>query len=413
MSAPGAPRLSPAECADPARLERFVCEHISPNGWPIQSTLLQSRILRDGLDPGQVEEYRLDLGRAQRLLRKLWERGQRAERALAIRNAYHTTLHNFEVLLRLLPLEWPAERPLPEVLRRGPLTKYTRYEDIEPVLLDALDCLLQEGVPSPRLARAILAAGGHDYGHTGGTDRLDRSGTPTPFTHEEIAERHVAKFGLLMGFPHALTLQALAGIRATTFYSRPGRARVQAANDFERRLTLADVTGCILPLDQWLTHVGVPVFQEKLPAWKARLWELPREIADAEARTGGEGASGEEASERLAELRREESLIIQDVAEWFKSERGFFKFIMEQRLKPVPQAVPLWGPILEDRIAHLEDVLAQEHLMGPLIEAGLPLLEQLVTRFGNSAEVSVQLGSGDIDYRLTAVLERFLSPLDG
>jgi hypothetical protein len=98
------------------------------------------------------------------------------------------------------------------------------------------------------------------------------------------------------------------------------------------------------------------------------------------------------------------------VTEWFKSERGFLCFIAEHRLKPVPHSVPLWGPILKDRTARIESVLSDDELTQPLIEAGLPLLEEFVDAFGNT-NARERLASGDVDPRLAAILEKFLSPL--
>ena len=399
--------LSAAECSDHRKLESFIRREISPNAWPVLSPLLTQRILADGLNLGLAREFLLSASEFQSLLRRLYDHGCRAEKELGIGNAFHTTVHNFEVLLRLLQLEWPADRRMPNDIRSAPLQMYTRYEDLEPPLLRSIDALLEAGVSSARLAKCVLSAAGHDYGHTGGTDRLDADGKPAALSHEDFAERHVAEFGLELGFPLALILESLAGIRATTFFSRPGREQVKAANLFERQLTLADVAGCILPPDQWLTHVGIPVYREKLPGWKKRLQDRPKELLHLQTVARAGGPEGKAASAALAELQIEEALIVQDVAEWFKSERGFLCFIAEHRLKPVPQAVSLWGPILEDRIARIERVLADDELTQPLVDVGFPLLEAFVETFAN-ADARERLASGDIDPRLVAVVEKFL-----
>ncbi|MCK6586432.1 MAG: hypothetical protein L6Q76_02500, partial [Polyangiaceae bacterium] len=182
-------------------------------------------------------------------------------------------------------------------MRRAPLKVYRSMESITAVTLNVIRELVENGVHPSIIARDMLAALGHDFGHSGGTDRVDRHGVPAPLTHEEAAEKHVAKIGVELGFPPALILESMAGIRATTFYSRPGRKRVQAANDFERRLALADVMGCVLPPDLWLTHVGVPVLLEKIPTWKRRLTRISGDI---------ERVKGELQRMPAADVRRKE-----------------------------------------------------------------------------------------------------------
>ncbi len=49
---------------------------------------------------------------------------------------------------------------------------YETLPDIRPALVNVLEQLLRAGVPPHHLARDFLAAVAHDYGHTGGSDRM-------------------------------------------------------------------------------------------------------------------------------------------------------------------------------------------------------------------------------------------------
>lgn len=408
--------LSPLDCGDPRLLSAFVQDHISPNAWPIHSPALLKAIHERGLSLADAADFAPTFDDLAAILPDLHDRSLRVTRRLGIKNEFHTTIHNYEVLLRLLVLEWPTERKLPEHVEQAPMRTYVSYEEIEPVLLRVLDALLAVGRTPPELARDIIAALGHDYGHTGGTDRLDDDGEPCPLTHEETSERHVARLGLDHGFPPALILESLAGIRATTFFSRPGRERIEARTEFERHLMLADVMGCVLPADQWLVHVGLPVFAEKLPLWKCRLKQIPGEREELTAKLAAMTTLPDDDPAKAAALQsmdvieRESRLIIQDLAEWFRSERGFFLFIEGQRLKAVPHAIPLWGGILKDRIHLMERILARQDLLAPLSAGGLPFLEAMAARLSNVPALREAIEADGFDPRLKEILKLFLPP---
>lgn len=409
---PSSRALPPEACRDEAALQRFVEENISVNAWPIQSPNLRSLILRQGVDLDAARRFTMSIGAMEGMMDRLYRKSLRVERMLGINNAFHTTLHNFEVLLRLLLLEWPADEALPPDVRDAPMRIYATLEDIRAVLLDILRALLARGVSEAILARDVLAALGHDFGHSGGTDRVDRDGTPSPLTHEEAAEKHVAKLGIEHGFPAALILESMAGIRATTFYSRPGRKRVQAANDFERRLTLADVMGCVLPPDLWLTHVGVPVLLEKIPTWKRRLSAITGEIArvrDELAGTPEDDPVRSDKEEEYKNLVAEDARIIRDIEEWFKSERGFFLFIEAYKLEPVEGARELWGSILKQKIALMDEVLEKKDLLAPLAVRGFSFLEEYAVALANAGSLSSWLAREDVDPGLRVLLTPFVA----
>jgi hypothetical protein len=403
--------LTAEECRNEATLQRFVEERISVNAWPIHARGLRKLILERGIDLAEARRFTMSLSAMEDMMRRLYRRSIRVERILGIDNAFHTSLHNFEVLLRMLLLEWPLGRPLPADVESAPLKVYRSMESITAVTLHVIRALLENGVHASIIARDMLAALGHDFGHSGGTDRVDRHGVPAPLTHEEAAEKHVAKMGVELGFPPALILESMAGIRATTFYSRPGRKRVQAANDFERRLALADVMGCVLPPDLWLTHVGVPVLLEKVPTWKRRISMISGEIErvrddlarmpDAEP---GRSAKEEEYKELLAEDGR----IIRDIEEWFRSERGFFLFIEAHKLDPVSGARELWGDILKDKIALMETVLQRRDLLEPLAARGLAFLEEYAASLANASSLREWLERDDVDPALREILSPFV-----
>jgi hypothetical protein len=406
------PALTAEECRDEATLQRFVEERISVNAWPIHAQKLRSLILRQGIDLAEARRFNMSLTAMEDMMRRLYRRSLRVERILGIDNAFHTALHNNEVLLRLLLLEWPVGCPLPDHVRRAPLTVYRSMESITAVTLHVIEALLKIGVHASIIARDMLAALGHDFGHSGGTDRVDRHGIPAPLTHEEAAEKHVAKIAVELGFPPALILESMAGIRATTFFSRPGRKRVHAANDFERRLALADVMGCVLPPDLWLTHVGVPVLLEKIPTWKRRLTQiadaierLRNELATLPETDPGRAAKDEEYRELVAEDGR----IIRDIEEWFRSERGFFLFIEAHKLDPVSGARELWGDILKDKIALMENVLQRKDLLGPLAARGFGFLEEYAASLANVSSLREWLEREDVDPALREILAPFVS----
>lgn len=406
--------LPPDACRDDDALRRFVQANISANAWPIHCHSLRRVINTVGLDLGAAHTFSISLPELEAMMNCVYERSSRVVRLLGIDNAFHTVLHNFEVLVRLLVLEWPAGPPMPAFIEQAPLTAYWSYERVREVLLGMIDALLANGVPGPEIARDALAALGHDFGHSGGTDRTDKDGLPSPLTHEETAEKHVAKFGLRFGLPPALILESMAGIRATTFYSRPGRERITPATDFERRLTLADVMGCVLPPDQWLTHVGVPVLKEKMPSWRRRMVEIASEAGTlrAEERELPEGPSSRTARDlieaRLTTLTAEDRLIIRDIEEWFRSERGFFQFVYAHKLEPVRGALALWGPIIKEKIAIVEEVLARKDLLEPLSQRGFPFLEEYAEAIANVPSLSERLREGGIDPRLCELLRPFV-----
>lgn len=403
-------RLPAAECRDDAALEAFVRQRLSANGWPIHSRPLRRRIARDGLDLAAARRFTLPLPRLRELLRRIYSRALRSERMLGIDVAFHRPLHNLEVFLRLLVLEWPGGAP-PAEAREAVARPYHTREAIEPVLRELMDRLLGLGFPSGRLARDLLAAVGHDYGHTGGTDRLDASFAPLPLTHEETAERHVARFGLEAGLPPALVLESLAGIRATTFNLRPGRRKIRAENDFERRLTLADVTGCVLPPDRWLTHVAMPVLHEKLPRWRHHLEENPPRIERLERRLAAMAEDAPErrpAEDRLAELAAQERAVIKDLAEYLRSELGFLRFIRAYRLEPVPAGLRLWGRTVDRKIALLERLVAREDLLASLAARGFALVEEIARELANAPSLEGWLAGDAVDPALRELFGHFL-----
>jgi hypothetical protein len=410
------PALTAEECRDEASLQRFVEGHISVNAWPIHARGLRKLIHRQGIDLADARRFTMSLGAMEDMMRRLYRRSLRVERILGIDNAFHTSLHNFEVLLRLLLLEWPLGRPLPDDVRSAPLKVYLSVESITAVTLEVIRALLENGVHASIIVRDMLAALGHDFGHSGGTDRVDRHGVLAPLTHEEAAEKHVAKIGVELGFPPALILESMAGIRATTFYSRPGRKRVQAANDFERRLALADVMGCVLPPDLWLTHVGVPVLFEKIPTWKRRLTQIAGDIQRIkdELEAIPEADPGRKAKEEVyRELLAEDGRIIRDIEEWFRSERGFFLFIEAHKLDPVSGARELWGDILKDKIVLMERVLERKDLLEPLAARGFAFLEEYAASLANVASLREWLEREDVDPMLREILKPFVERGEG
>ncbi len=392
-------RLSPAACRDEVTLHEFVKAEISPNAWPIHSPPLRRLIGEQGLDLAAARRFALPPESLTVLMRRLYVSSRRVERTLGIDNAFHNTLHNFEVLLRLLLLEWPGRSPLPAEMQGADRRVYPSFEAIEPVIHELIGRLLEARFPAWKLARDVLAASGHDYGHTGATERLDGNSAVAALTHEETAERHVAKFAIELGFPPALALASLAGIRATTFRTRRGRERIQAANDFERCLTLADVAGFVLPADRWLTHVAIPLLDEKLTRWRCRQEEIPRELdelrrqldplpADDPARRRG--------SERIAELEAESRDIVNDLPEFFRSEIGFLEFIRGDRLEAVPRGKKLWGGRIARRIELIRGVLAREDLVEALAQRGFTLLEDTARKLTNIKSLEVCL-AGEAD----------------
>ncbi len=365
-------RLPAAACRDDGQLRAFVEATISPNAWPIHSRTLRRRIARDGLDLAAARTFTLPLADLVGLMRRIYDRSRRAERMLGIDIAFHDTLHNFEVFLRLLVLEWPEDDP-PQEVRRAPERPYRTLQDIEPVIRDLMGRMLELGFPSGRLVRNLLAAIGHDYGHIGGTDRQDVTGALTPLTHEETAERHVGGFGLAAGLPPTLILEALAGIRATTFHIRPDRERIQAANDFERKLMLADVAGCVLPADLWLTHVAMPVLNEK-----------------------------------IAVCPPEHRGFVETVEEMLDDEHDFLKFIRAYRLRQVSVGERLWGENIDRKIALIERLLAREELLATLEEQGSELIERLARELANAESLESWLGGEAVDPALRELFGEFL-----
>lgn len=403
--------LPAAACNDEETLRQFVQTKISPNAWPIVSPLLRRAILAEGIDLRAAREFSMDADTMERLVRVFYTRMSRIERVLGFENAFHRALHNHEVLLRLLLLEWPESSPLPAYVVEATLVVHSTIDSLALVVKRALAALLEHGMSSADLARDVLAAAGHDYGHSGGTDRLDSSGSPAPYTHEEMAEKHVAPIGLEFGMPVALVLESMAGIRATTFHSRPGRDRVSAATEFERKLTLADIMGCALPPHLWLTHVGAPVLLEKLPVWRRRLVQIPEELKTLDFRLGMKHLPDEERDTLLATREAvvsEDARIIKHLDEWFRSERGFFAFIESARLSTVPRARELWGDILREKILLMERVVARRDLLEPLADQGFGLLEQYAMLLANAGDLREVIANPEVDPRLREILTMFL-----
>ena len=411
MSAASDDVLPPDACRDEETLREFIQTNISPNAWPILSPLLRRAVLAEGIDLGAARRFTMDADTMERLVRVFYRRMSRIERVLGFDNAFHRALHNHEVLLRLLLLEWPETSPLPDHIRDAALRVHPTIDSLARVVKEALATLLELGVPSSRLARDILAAAGHDYGHSGGTDRLDSSGTPAPFTHEEMAEKHVAPIGLDFAMPVALVLESMAGIRATTFHSRPGRDRINASTDFERRLTLADIMGCALPPHLWLTHVGAAVLSEKLPVWRRRLSQIPYELRAIDQRLLLPYITEDErvrlASDREM-LAAEDARIIKHLDEWFRSERGFFVFIESSRLTNAPRGRELWGEILREKISLMDRVIARRDLIEPLSEQGFGMLERYALLLANAKDLREVIANPDLDPGLREILAMFL-----
>ncbi len=400
--------LQAAACRDGKLLQQFVTDHISVNAWPIHSPALGRHIEQEGLDLVRAREFELSKPQLVALMRHMYRASHRVERMLAIHNAFHCAMHNFEVFIRLLVLEWPQDVAMPEAVARAPLQAYMTLERALPVALGVIEALQENGVHGSTIARDALAALGHDYGHTGGTDRTDANGRMQRLTHEEMAEKHVAGMGLRFGYPSALILESMAGIRATTFHHRPGRLRVEPANVFERRITLADVMGCVLPPSQWLTHVGTPVLLEKIPFWKQRSIEIAVEMQLLQAQTlASQHDQGAIAAIALKqkELAAERASIIGDIGEWFRSEHGFFVFIEAYKLEPVPGARKLWGAIVQQKIALTEMILSKTHLLNPLAALGADFLETFACQVSNTPCLKDRLQQDDIDVRLRELLQ--------
>jgi hypothetical protein len=359
-------------------LRRTVEERISPNAWPILSPALAGAARR-GIDPDEARRFTIAPAALVRFAERAHARGRRAEHALGIANAFHTVLHNHEVLLRLLALEWPAGPPLPAELGEPIRRVFRSFDEVEPALSGALSVLVAAGVPAHVLARDVLAALGHDYGHTGDADRRHRDGTQTPLTHEEAAEKHVAACGLELGMPPALVLEAMAGIRATAFFTRPGRTPVRAATDFEKRLGLADVAGWVLPAERWLCHVAVAVLVEKLPRFRKLVAEGSQDPA-----------------------------IPRDFPQWLRGERGFLGFIETRYVDAVPQARGHWGETLRSRMAAVDQALASDALPG-LADGGFELLERFAAAVCDRDGLGPALRRADLDPRLAVTLSPFLS----
>jgi len=403
--------LAAEACADEDVLRRFVEEQISVNAWPIHSPKLRRLIRQHGIDLDLAHRFTMPLSDMAAMMTLIRSRALRVDRLLGVENAFHTPAHNIEVLLRLLCLEWPATTPLPEFVRLAPLRLYTDVESLQSITLSVLTALTDVGVSNGLLARDLLAALGHDFAHSGGTDRLHKDGTQARLTHEEVAETFLGNMGASFGFPSALILQSMAGIRATTFNNRMGRQRVVPANKFELKLTLADTMGCVLPPPDWLTHVGVPVLKEKIPHWKRRLGEIERKATAlrGEILAAHEGDSERVRAEyRLALLREEDLLVIWDLEEWFKSEREFFRFLLEKKLTLVPGADALWGSILREKIELMGRVLAKKDALRSLSLKGFSFLEYFADLLSNSGDLREFLAKTEIEPELRELLSVFL-----
>ncbi|MEM7353254.1 MAG: hypothetical protein AAF657_20835 [Acidobacteriota bacterium] len=404
-------RLAARACGVDSTLRAFVEQKISRNAWPIHSRPLRRQIGRQGLDLAPAGEFAISLDRLMALMRRMVAASRRVERTLAIDNAFHTTVHNYEVLLRLLLLECPPGGRLPENLRHAVDRSYVELETLEPVLRELMQRLLDLGLPSRTLARDLLAAGGHDYGHSGDTDRLGPDGKPLPLTHEETAERHVAKFGLEFDFPPALILEALAGIRATTLHVRADREKVYPDNEFERKMTLADVCGCVMRPDLWMTHVAIPVLYERMIPWQRRLAEIDDETDSLRREIDGLTDNAAERAaklEQLAALEAERIAPIQTVSEAFDNELRFLSFIRANRLAPVAAGSRLWSGRVDRRIALVERLLQRKDLLEPLDEHGFPLVEELTNRLANVESLKRTLEDNGINPNLKQLFAEFL-----
>lgn len=408
---PGCRALSPEACADEDVLRRFVEEQISVNAWPIFSPKLRRLIRQQGIDLDAADRLAMPLSDMAAKMELIHRRALRVDRLLCIENAFHTPAHNIEVLLRLLCLEWPATTPMPEIVRAAPLELFSNVQTLQSVTFSVLTALTDAGVTNGWLARDLLAALGHDFAHSGGTDRLDKDGTQARLTHEEVAETFMGNMGVNFGFPAALILQSMAGIRATTFNNRMGRQRVVPANEFELKLTLADTMGCVLPPPDWLTHVGVPVLKEKIPHWKRRLGEIESKSTAlrGEILAAYEGDSERVRAEyRLALLREEDLLVIWDLEEWFKSEREFFRFLLEKKLALVADAEALWGSILREKIELMESVLARKNALRSLSLKGFSFLEYFADLLANVGDLRAFLMKTEIEPELRELLSVFV-----
>lgn len=403
--------LSAEACADEDVLRRFVEEHISVNAWPILSPKLRRLIRQQGIDLDAADCFAMSLSDMAVMMSLMRRRALRVDRLLGIENAFHTPAHNVEVLLRLLCLEWPAVTSMPEFVRAAPLKLYATVERLQSETLSVLNALADAGVSTGLLARDLLAALGHDFAHSGGTDRQGKDGTQSRLTHEEVAETFIGNMGVSLGLPPALILQSMAGIRATTFNNRMGRQRVVPANEFELKLTLADTLGCVLPPQDWLIHVGVPVLKEKIPHWKQRLGEIESKSAALHSELlAAHGGDSERvrAEYRLALLREEDLLVIWDLEEWFKSEREFFRFLLEKKLALVPDAEALWGSILREKIDLIGRVLARKNALRSLSLKGFPFLEYFADLLANSGDLRAFLAKTEIAPELRELLLVFL-----
>ncbi len=404
-------KLAARTCRDTDLLQAFVEANISVNAWPIHSRPLLKLIHRRGLNLRTAREFTPSFDTLLALMRRMHTASLRVERQLSIDNAFHTTLHNYEVLLRLLLLEWPSSQPMPWEMRHAVDHAYDSFDTLEPLLADLISQLLDRGVPSWRLARDILAAGGHDYGHSGDTDRLGPDGAPLPLTHEETAERHVAKFGITFGFPPSLILESLAGIRATTLHVRQDRQKVQASNDFERKMTLADVAGCVMRPDQWMIHVAIPVLHERMQPWQQRLSEISVEIEQLTRqieRLPPDHAEREHKTAQLAELEAEEVAPIQTVSDAFDNELRFLSFIRSNRLEPVATGSRLWGERIDRRIELIKRLLNRRDLLEPLDGHGFPLVETLTEKLANADSLQRSLAQDGVDPNLRELFSEFI-----
>ena len=121
-------RLDARACRDDDTLRAFIEEHVSANAWPIFSRPLRRQIRSQGLDLATARDYDPPLEVLEGLMRRLYASSRRFERMLDLDNAFHHTIHNFDVLLRLLMLEWPEDQPVAEDMRQASAAAYTSNE---------------------------------------------------------------------------------------------------------------------------------------------------------------------------------------------------------------------------------------------------------------------------------------------
>lgn len=403
--------LDARACRDDEVLRAFVEENVSVNAWPILSRPLRRQIRRQGLDLAAARDFDPPPELLEGLMRRFYAGSRRVERMLGIDNAFHNTLHNFDVALRLLLLEWPPQHPIAEEMRQAAAVAYTSFDDLSSVLVELMGRLRKMGVPAAHLARDLLAAAGHDYGHTGGGDRKKENGDHSELTHEDAAEKHAAKFGIDAGMPPALILESMAGIRVTVLHVRPGREKIFATSEFERKMMLADVAGCVKRPDLWMTRVAIPVVIERLEPWRHVVTTLPEKIRDMRRRLDEMADRDDgrpELAKRLAKAEAQNATIIRTVTQAIDNERRFLTFIRDHRLAPVAAGRRLWAKTIDDRIHLVERQLARKDLLEPLDARGFSFVEEMAHQMANVDSLERLLADEGLPAELSELYLEFL-----